>query len=51
MAERAKIVFGSDNILVINLPVNTEGTLVPSDVENLNKVSDLLGMRRKWNEE
>ena len=50
MAQRARTVFDTDNILVINLPVNTKGTLVESDVENLNKVSELLGMRRNWKE-
>lgn len=50
MAQRARTVFDTDNILVINLPVNTKGTLVESDVENLNKVSELLGMRRSWKE-
>lgn len=48
MCNAAKIVFDSDNILVINLPVNTKGKLVDGDVENLNKVSKMLGLNRKW---
>ena len=48
MCNDAKIVFDSDNILVINLPVNTKGKLVDGDVENLNKVSKMLGLNRKW---
>lgn len=48
LCEQAKTVFDNDDILVINLPVNTKGKLVASDVENLNKVSQKLGLSRKW---
>ena len=47
MYKNAKMVFDTDNILVINLPVNTKGKLVDGDVENLNKLSEKLGLRRK----
>lgn len=41
-----RIAFDTDNIVVINLPPNTEGRLVDSDVEQLLHIADKLGIRR-----
>lgn len=39
----------TDNLMVINLPPDTDGRLVPGDVENLMKIADKLGIRRTAN--
>lgn len=38
--------FETDNIVVINMPPNTQGRLVDGDVEHLLNIADKLGMRR-----
>lgn len=42
-----RILEKTDNVMVINLPPDKNGKLVRSDIENLMKVSDSLGIRRK----
>ena len=37
-----------DNLMVVNMPPNTNGKLVESDVVQLMEVADELGIRRQW---
>ena len=41
-----RTVFEADNIVVINMPPNTEGKLVQSDIDHLMEIADGLGIRR-----
>lgn len=41
-----RIIERTNNLMVINLPPNTDGELVRKDVENLFKVSEMLNIRR-----
>lgn len=50
IAQNYRILTASGNLAVINMPPDTNGRLVQGDVENLMKVADLLGIRRKWEE-
>ena len=50
VAEDCRTTFEANNIVVINMPPNTEGRLVESDVEHLLQIADELGLRRKLQE-
>ena len=45
--EKIQRVWKADNMAVINMPPNTEGKLVPADVEHLMEISRRLGVARK----
>ncbi|MDF2537391.1 MAG: calcium:sodium exchange protein [Herbinix sp.] len=46
IAESYRQLTEQDNLLVVNVPPNRNGNLVKSDVDNLLKVADRLGIRR-----
>lgn len=44
--EKCKTIFETNNIVVINLPPNTDGKLVEADVKHLFEISEKLGLKR-----
>ena len=46
LAECYKQLMAQDNLMVINIPANRSGRLVESDIENLMKMADELGIRK-----
>lgn len=46
VADDCRTAFEADNIVVINMPPNTQGQLVDTDVEHLLQIADKLGIRR-----
>ena len=45
--KKCKIIFETQNIVVINVPPNTEGKLVQGDIDHLMEISRKLGINRK----
>ena len=48
-AEKCRILFGQQNLAVINMPPDIHGRLVQADVDHLLEIADRLGTRRRFN--
>lgn len=48
-AEKCRILFGQQNLAVINMPPDIHGRLVQADVDHLLEIADRLGIRRRFN--
>ena len=46
VVQNCRAAFDAGNIVVINLPPNTEGKLVADDIAHLMEISGALGCRR-----
>lgn len=44
--QKCKTIFETENMVVINMPPDTNGKLVQTDIEHLMKIADGLGIRR-----
>jgi len=49
VADTYRYLVADDNLLVVNLPPDRNGKLIPGDVARLFEIADELGIRKTWN--